>query len=63
VLRTCQHRSRALSRRGAAQLHTVRVGRARSDELVGFIELRLEEQSGTGQVARAVHGAEWSLRV
>jgi hypothetical protein len=44
-------------------LRTVRVERARGDELVGIFERRLEEQSGTGQVARAVHGAEGSLRV
>jgi hypothetical protein len=41
----------------------MRVERAHSDELVGVFEQRLEEQSGTGQVARAVHGAEGSLRV
>jgi hypothetical protein len=41
----------------------VRVERASSDELGGVFELRLEEQSDTGQVARAVHGAEGSLGV
>jgi hypothetical protein len=63
VLRTCQHRSRAVARRRATRLRTVRVGRARSDELVGFFERRLEKQGGTGQVARAMHGAEWGLGV
>ena len=38
----------------------MRVERARSDELVGVFERRLEEQSGTGEVARAVHGG-WYL--
>jgi len=63
VLRTYQHRSRSPRRRLAAQLRTVRVGRARGDELVGVIERRLEEQSGTGQVASAVHGAQCGRRV
>jgi hypothetical protein len=36
----------------------VRVGRAGVDELVGVFEHRLEEQSGTGEIERAVHGAE-----
>jgi hypothetical protein len=41
----------------------VRVERARRDEPVGPFEHRLEEQSGTGQVARALHGADWRLPV
>jgi hypothetical protein len=41
----------------------VRVERARRDELVGVFERRLKEQSDTGQVERAVYGAEWGLRV
>jgi hypothetical protein len=36
----------------------VRVGRARVDELVGIFERRLEEQSGTSEIDRAVDGAE-----
>jgi hypothetical protein len=63
VLRTCQHRSRAAARRWAAQLRVVRVGRARRDATVGVFEQRLEEQSGTGEVSYAMHGAEWGLRV
>ena len=63
VLRTCQHRSGPPLRRLATQRRTVRVERARSDELVGIFERRLEEQSDTGQVAHAVHGAEGDLRV
>jgi hypothetical protein len=35
----------------------VRVGRARVDELVGVFERRLEEQSGTSEIDRAVDGA------
>jgi hypothetical protein len=36
----------------------VRVERACVDELVGVFEHRLEEQSGTGEIERAVDGAE-----
>jgi hypothetical protein len=63
VLRTCQHRSRAASRPWAAQLRVVRVGRARRDATVGVFERRLEEQSGTGEVADAMCGAERGLGV
>ncbi len=63
MLRTCQHRSRAASRPGAAQLRVVRVGRAGRDATVGFFERGLEEQSGTGEVADAMHGAERGLGV
>jgi hypothetical protein len=41
----------------------VRVGRARVDALVGVFEHRLEEQSGTSEVERAVDGAESGLWV
>jgi hypothetical protein len=41
----------------------VRVGRARVGEPVGLREPRLEEQSGTGEVERAMNGAEIGLRV
>jgi hypothetical protein len=41
----------------------VRVGRARRDATVGVFEQRLEEQSGTGEVAHAMHGAEWGRGV
>jgi hypothetical protein len=41
----------------------VRVGRARVDELVGVFEGRLEEQSGTSEIDRAVDGAERGLPV
>jgi len=34
------------------------VGRARVDELVGVFEGRLEEQSDTSEIDRAVDGAE-----
>jgi hypothetical protein len=44
-------------------LRVVRVGRARRDATVGVFEQRLEEQSGTGEVAYAMHGAEWGLGV
>jgi hypothetical protein len=37
----------------------VRVGRARRDATVGVFERRLEEQSDTGEVTHAMHGAEW----
>ena len=36
----------------------VRVERARVDGLVGVFERRLEEQSSTGEIERAMHGAE-----
>ena len=69
MLRTCQRRARtprphAPHRGGqAAQLRPVRVGRARVDALVGVFEHRLEEQSGTGEIERAVDGAELDLWV
>ena len=34
----------------------MRVERARVDELVGVLECWLEEQSGTGEVERAMNG-------
>jgi hypothetical protein len=35
----------------------MRVVRACVDELVGVLEIRLEEQGGTGEVERAMYGA------
>ena len=66
VMQCCGRASTAPARRRArraAQLRVVRVGRAGRDATVGFFERGLEEQSGTGEVADAMHGAERGLGV
>jgi hypothetical protein len=59
MLRTCQHRpGTPRLARAPTRLDTVRVERARLDELVGVLGHRLEEQGVTGEVERAVDGAK-----
>ena len=55
MLRTCQHRP-GTPRPARAPRGTMRVERARIDELVGVLECCFEEQSGTGEVERAMNG-------
>jgi hypothetical protein len=59
MLRTCQHRAGTPRlARAPVRSDTVRVERARLDELVGFLGHRLEEQGVTGEVEGAVDGAK-----
>ena len=55
MLRTCQHRP-GTPRPARAPRGTMRVERAHIDELVGVLECCVEEQSGTGEVERAMNG-------